>query len=285
MNSTGTRQEIVVGVDPRGGWHPAVAWGADEARLRRLQLRLVLSVPPRGDTEHADDSPYHRRLEEDGRRTPTEAISWVQARRPGAVVTGSLLDGFPGRQLTLLSHRVRLVVLGTRHLRRVEEILSSGRWTFPSPPRRAARWPPWDADEGGQDPPYLVVGVDGSEPSGAAPALAFEEADLRRSALHVIAVWQPPVFTLGSGDTLFHNERRHLSETVAGCREKYPDVELRPEVRIGSPVEVLAEAGERALGMVVGRRGQGGYTGMRVGSVVHGLLHRAHCPVVTVPAP
>ncbi|MBV7242720.1 universal stress protein [Streptomyces sp. MW-W600-10] len=286
MNSTETRQEIVVGVDPRGGWHPAVAWGADEAQLRRLQLRLVLSVPPRGDTEHADDSPHHRRLEEDGRRTLTEAISWAQARRPEAVVTGSLLDGFPGRQLALLSHRVRLVVLGTRHLRRVEEILSSGSVVIPVTAQAGCPVVVVDdADEDGQDPPYLVVGVDGSEPSGAALALAFEEADLRRCALHAIAVWQPPVFTLSSGDTLFHDERRHLSETVAGWREKYPDVELRPEVRIGSPVEVLAEAGERALGMVVGRRGQGGYTGMRVGSVVHGLLHRAHCPVVTVPAP
>ncbi|MCI4042187.1 universal stress protein [Streptomyces sp. TRM75563] len=148
----------------------------------------MLSVPPRGDTEHADDSPYHRRLEEDGRRTPTEAISWVQARRPGAVVTGSLLDGFPGRQLTLLSHRVRLVVLGARHLRRVEEILSSG--SVVTPVTAQAGCPVAvvdDAEEGDQDPPYLVVGVDGSEPSGAAPALAFEEADLRRSALHVIA--------------------------------------------------------------------------------------------------
>ncbi|MFE6770732.1 MULTISPECIES: universal stress protein [Streptomyces] len=286
MNSTETRQEIVVGVDPRGGWHPAVAWGADEAQLRRLQLRLVLSVPPRGDTEHADDSPHHRRLEEDGRRTLTEAISWAQARRPEAVVTGSLLDGFPGRQLALLSHRVRLVVLGTRHLRRVEEILSSGSVVIPVTAQAGCPVVVVDdADEDGQDPPYLVVGVDGSEPSGAALALAFEEADLRRCALHAIAVWQPPVFTLSSGDTLFHDERRHLSETVAGWREKYPDVELRPEVRIGSPVEVLAEAGERALGIVVGRRGQGGYTGMRVGSVVHGLLHRAHCPVITVPAP
>lgn len=255
MNSTGTRQEIVVGVDPRGGRHPAVAWGADEEQLRRLQLRLVLSVPPRGDIEHADGSPYHRRLEEDGRRTLTEAISWAQARRPGAGVTGSLLRGFPGRQLTLLSHRVRLVVLGTRHLRRVEEILSSGSVVIPVTAQAGCPVAVVDdADEGGQGPPYLVVDVDGSEPSGAAPALAFEEADLRRRALNAIAVWQPPVFTLGSGDTLFHNERRHLSETVAGCREKYPDVELRPEVRIGSPVEVLAEAGERALGMVAGAR-------------------------------
>ncbi|RPK80137.1 hypothetical protein EES46_31395 [Streptomyces sp. ADI98-10] len=58
----------------------------------------------------------------------------------------------------------------------------------------------------------------------------------------------------------------------------------RPPAVAGSPVEVLAEAGEHALGIVVGRLGEGGYTGMRVGSVVHGLLHRAHCPVITVPA-
>ncbi|MFF6772428.1 hypothetical protein ACFY8W_02580 [Streptomyces sp. NPDC012637] len=35
---------------------------------------------------------------------------------------------------------------------------------------------------------------------------------------------------------------------------------------------------------VVGRRGRGGYAGMRVGSVVHGLPHRARFPVATVPA-
>ncbi|MFF6772926.1 hypothetical protein ACFY8W_05115 [Streptomyces sp. NPDC012637] len=39
-----------------------------------------------------------------------------------------------------------------------------------------------------------------------------------------------------------------------------------------------------ARGRGVGRRGRGGYTGTRVGSVVHGLPHRAHCPVITVPA-
>ncbi|MGW4229466.1 universal stress protein [Streptomyces sp. NPDC004980] len=38
-----------------------------------------------------------------------------------------------------------------------------------------------------------------------------------------------------------------------------------------------------ALAVVVGRRGHGGYTGMRLGSVAHGLLHRAECPVITVP--
>ncbi|MCI4042832.1 universal stress protein [Streptomyces sp. TRM75563] len=181
MNSAEIRQEIVVGVDPRGDWHPAVAWGADEARLRGLDLRLALSVPPRHDTQHVDDAPHHRRLEQDGRRTLEAAISWAHARWPETGITGSLLDGFPGRQLAFLSLHVRLVV---------------------------------------------------------------------------VAEWE----------------------------KKYPDVQLHHEVQIGSLVEVLAEAGEHTLGIVVGRRGKGGYTGMRVGSVVHGLLHRAHCPVITVPA-
>lgn len=39
-----------------------------------------------------------------------------------------------------------------------------------------------------------------------------------------------------------------------------------------------------AIAVVVGRRGREGFTGMRLGSVPHGLLHRAVCPVVTVPS-
>ncbi|MFF1570379.1 universal stress protein [Streptomyces sp. NPDC058293] len=58
---------------------------------------------------------------------------------------------------------------------------------------------------------------------------------------------------------------------------------LTHEVPVGHPVEELARAAEHALAVVVGRRGNGGYLGMRLGSVVHGLLHRAQCPVVTVP--
>lgn len=79
--------------------------------------------------------------------------------------------------------------------------------------------------------------------------------------------------------------RRLLSETTAGWSEKYPDVALTHEVVRGHPVEELARASEHALAVVVGRRGRGGHTGMRLGSVVHGLLHRALSPVITVPTP
>ncbi|MFE3373250.1 universal stress protein [Streptomyces sp. NPDC059173] len=284
MNSEEIRQEIVVGVDHRGNWHPAVTWGADEAHLRGLRLRLALSIPPRHDT--ADDASNLWRLARDCRRTLETAISWTHARRPDIGITGSLLDGSPGRQLALLSHHVRLVVLGSRHLHRAEEILGSGSVVIFVTAQ--ARCPVvvvgGPQHEGSSDPLRIVVGVDGSEPSEAALALAFEEAAIRGCALYAIAVWRPPVLSLRTGDALFRDQRRLLYETVARREKEYPDVQLHQEVRIGSPVEVLAQAGEHARGIVVGRRGEGGCTGMRVGSVVHGLLHRSHCPVITVPA-
>lgn len=284
MTSTADRHDIVVGIDPVRNWHLAAAWAADEARRRGLGLRVVVVIPPRHDTPHAQDTAWHMAKAQDGTETLRVVVAWVNTRRPDVRVTPALLDGFPAKVLTGLSREAGMVVLGSRHLSRTEEFLSAGSVVVPVTAQ--AHCPivvVGDAEHITQQPSYLVVGVDGSEPSRAALALAFEEADLRHCALRAVAVWQPPAFSPHSGDTQFHAERRLLSESTAGWSEKYPDVQVTHEVLIGSPVEVLADAAEHALAVVVGRRGRGGYTGMRVGSVVHGLLHRAHCPVITVP--
>ncbi|MFI8320203.1 universal stress protein [Streptomyces sp. NPDC085529] len=277
-------REIVVGVDPVRATPLAPAWAADEAHRRHLALRLVVAVPPWHAARHADDARHRERT-----RRATDALrataDRVRARQPGVSVDTALVEGPPAAVMAGLAQEAAMVVLGSRHLSRTEEFLSAGSLVVPVTAR--ARCPVvvvGDAEHTSQDPAYLVVGIDGSESSRAALALAFEEADLRRCALRAVAVWQPPVFTVHTGDTLFHAERRLLSETTAGWAAKYPDVRLTHEVLIGSPVELLAEAAEHALAVVVGRRGRGGYSGMRVGSVVHGLLHRAHCPVITVPA-
>ncbi|GGS89304.1 hypothetical protein GCM10010222_33530 [Streptomyces tanashiensis] len=285
MTRTTDRHDIVVGIDPVKNWHLALAWAVDEARLRGVGLRLVVAVPPQHDTQHVDDTPRHLAQRQAGTEALRTAIAWAHSRQPAVKATSALFDGSPAGVLNGLSSEAAMIVLGSRHLSRTEEFLSAGSLVVPVAAR--AHCPVvvvGDAEHVTQETPYVVVGVDGSESSRAALAWAFEEADLRRCALRAIAVWQPPVFSLHSGDTLFHAERRLLSETTAGWAEKYPDVRLTHEVSIGSPVEALANAAEHALAVVVGRRGRGGYTGMRVGSVVHGLLHRAHCPVITVPA-
>ncbi|WP_314614936.1 universal stress protein [Streptomyces stackebrandtii] len=285
MTGPTNRRDIVVGIDPVKNWHLALAWAADEAHLRGAGLRLMVAVPPPHDTQHVDDTPRHLARRQAGTEVLRTALAWAHARQPDIKATSSLLDGFPAAALAALSNEADIIVLGSRHLSRTEEFLSAGSLVVPVTAK--AHCPVvvvGDAEHVTQETPYLVVGIDGSESSRAALAWAFEEADLRRCALRAIAVWQPPVFTLHSGDMLFQSERRLLSETTAGWADKYPDVRLTHEVLIGSPVETLAGAAEHALAVVVGRRGRGGYTGMRVGSVVHGLLHRAHCPVITVPA-
>ncbi|MGW1518579.1 universal stress protein [Streptomyces sp. NPDC002287] len=103
------------------------------------------------------------------------------------------------------------------------------------------------------------------------------------AALRVICVWQPPLFLLNDEEAALKAQKFLLSEATAGLADQYPDVHVTHEVLTGHPVEELARAAEHALALVVGRRGRGGYTGMRLGSVARGLLHRAHCPVITVP--
>ncbi|MBP2586168.1 nucleotide-binding universal stress UspA family protein [Streptomyces sp. PvR006] len=285
MTGTMERRDIVVGIDPVKNWHVALAWAVDEAHLRGAGLRLVVAVPPPHDTHHVDDTPRHLARRQAGTEALRAALAWAHTRQPGTKATSSLLDGFPAAALAALSNEADIIVLGSRHLSRTEEFLSAGSLVVPVTAK--AHCPVvvvGEAEHVTQETPYLVVGVDGSASSRAALAWSFEEADLRRCALRAVAVWQPPVFTPHSGDTLFSAERRLLSETTAGWADTYPDVRLTHEVLIGSPVETLAGAAEHALAVIVGRRGRGGYTGMRVGSVVHGLLHRAHCPVITVPA-
>ncbi|MGW0962136.1 universal stress protein [Streptomyces gelaticus] len=284
MTGADERRELVVGIDPSRNWHLSLAWAADEAHRRGLELRLVVAVPPLHDTHPRDDSPRRASLLQAGSNALQEGAGWVRARHPQLQPTTSLLDGYPAAVIGGLSGRARMVVLGSRHLSRTAEYLSAGSLVVPVTAQ--ARCPVvvvGDAEHVSQQPTYLVVGIDGSEFSKAALGLAFEEADLRGAALRAVSVWQPPIFALHDERDAVQAQRRMLSETTAGWSLKYPDVHLTHEVPTGHPVEELASASEHALAVVVGRRGRGGYTGMRLGSVVHGLLHRAHCPVITVP--
>ncbi|KUN82560.1 universal stress protein [Streptomyces bungoensis] len=136
-----------------------------------------------------------------------------------------------------------------------------------------------------QEPAYVVVGVDGSERSAAAVDLAFEEAALRGAELRALYVWEPGHVRIFDEYADQQECRRVLSETVAGRQARYPEVDLRHELVVGHPVEVLAQASAHALALVVGTRGRGGFAGMLMGSVSQGVLHHAHCPVIAVPQP
>ncbi|MGW0752501.1 universal stress protein [Streptomyces sp. NPDC002587] len=285
MTDSGERREIVVGIDPARDWRMTLAWAVDEARRRRCGLRLVAAVPPSRD-RHADGTSHAVALHQAASEALGAAAAWSLERHPEVEPAVDLVEGFPAQAIGRRSGQARMIVLGSRHLSRTSEFFSAGSLVVPVTAQ--ARCPVvvvGDAEHVTQQPPYLVVGIDGSESSKAALALAFEEADLRGAKLRAVSVWQAPVFLLHDEEEALQAQRRMLAETTAGWTQKYPDVAVTHEVPIGHPVEELAGAAEHALAVVVGRRGRGGYTGMRLGSVVHGLLHRAHCPVITVPVP
>ncbi|MER6216802.1 universal stress protein [Streptomyces sp. NPDC001674] len=277
-------RDIVVGVDPVRDWHLAVAWAADEAHRRRLPLRLVLALPPQHDIRHIDDTAQQTALRHSGADRLDQTASWARDRHPEVTVGTDLLGGFPAQVLVAQARSARLVVLGSRHLGRVAEFFSAGSTVVPVAAQAVCPVVAvGDAEHVTQRPAYLVVGVDGSAAGTDALTFAFDEADRRGAALRVICVWQPPLFLLNDEEVALKAQKFLLSEATAGLADQYPDVHVTHEVLTGHPVEELARAAEHALALVVGRRGRGGYTGMRLGSVTHGLLHRAHCPVITVP--
>jgi nucleotide-binding universal stress UspA family protein len=76
-----------------------------------------------------------------------------------------------------------------------------------------------------------------------------------------------------------------LTAQIAPWAEKFPDVVVEPAVVGGHPVRVLTDLSRTAQLLVVGTRGQGGFTGLLLGAVSLQLLHHADCPVLIVRAP
>ncbi|WP_336115675.1 universal stress protein [Streptomyces sp. PTD9-10] len=289
MSPSGERRPIVVGVDPDTSRQTALAWAADEAARRGLPLRPVHveGVPTRG--YRGREVPpswegWNESLHEAGKQVLEEAANFVGARHPQVEVDALLAEGDPVWVLREQSRDATAVVLGSRHLSRGQEVFGSASVAVPV--MAHAHCPVVvvpEPEHVAQEPAYYVVGVDGSEHSAAAVDVAFEAAALRGAQLRALYVWQPGPLRIFDEYAPQQEARRLLSETVAGRHDRYPEVELHHELVVGHPVQVLTDASAHALGLVVGTRGHGGFTGMLLGSVSQGVLHHAGCPVIVVP--
>ncbi|MGX4688047.1 universal stress protein [Streptomyces sp. JNUCC 63] len=289
MAYTDGRKPIVVGVDPDPHKRMALAWAADEANRRHLPLLLVhaqglptAGYRPRGGLPSWEK--WKDELHAAGDHTLKEAVTFVESRHPRLEASGLLAEGSPAWVLREQARHATAVVVGSWHLSTRQELFTSAAVGLTLVAHAACPVVVIPEPEHvTQQPPYFVVGVDGSAHSAAAVDLAFEEAALRGAVLRALYVWHPPVLDIFDEHTAVQERRRVLSETVAGRTAAHPEVELRHEVVRGHPVQVLTEASAHALGLVVGTRGLGGFSGMLLGSVSQGVLHHARCPVITVP--
>ncbi|MDT0466159.1 universal stress protein [Streptomyces gibsoniae] len=289
MSRSDARRPIVVGVDPDPARRTALAWAADEAERRGTPLRLVHaeSVPTtelRRWEVPASWEAQNRTVQAAGDQALQRAAAFVAARRPGVEVSALPVEGYPAQILQEQSHDATALVLGSRHLSLAQGLFGSAPVALSV--LAHARCPVVvvpEPEHVPEQPPYVVVGVDGSARCTSAVDFAFEEASLHRAALRVLYVWRPGLLGVLDAQSARQECRRLLHETVAGRGAAYPDVELRHELVSGHPAEALTEASADALGLVVGTRGHGAFTGALLGSVSRAVLRRARCPVIVVP--
>lgn len=138
----------------------------------------------------------------------------------------------------------------------------------------------------------VVIGVDGSSNSEPAIAAAFEEAALRDVDLVAVHAWSDfSLLTVAPADLSDNElawsaaepaEQALLSESLAGWKDKYPDVVVRKVVVRDRPVHHLLQQSEAAQLVVTGSRGRGGFASLLLGSTSRALLHAVSRPLLIV---
>lgn len=134
----------------------------------------------------------------------------------------------------------------------------------------------------------IVAGVDGSPESLTAAAWAAREAVRRGLPLHVVhasdrspegasAVTTASLARRRAGRILLRKAEEHI---LRAC----PRVRLTAEWAEGQATAALLRAADRAELLVLGSRGQSGFTGFLIGSVAQSVVARAARPVVLVQA-
>jgi len=139
--------------------------------------------------------------------------------------------------------------------------------------------------------PLVVVGVDGSEGSLAALRWAARYGAATKTPVRAVLVWHyptaaalPPVGHVPAEvETEVEGEEKAiLGEALAKAAPDTADAQIHGVIRYGHPAEALIDESSRADLLVVGRRGHGGFLGMRLGSVSQHCVNAAHCPIVVV---
>ncbi len=142
-------------------------------------------------------------------------------------------------------------------------------------------------------PTVVVVGVDGSEQSTRAAAVAADLCRCHGAHLHLITVVRPPEGWWGivgsppPADAISSS----MSQAQQGILDVATEsidlegVEWDASEEIGEPATALADVcrEREADVLVVGRRGAGLMERLVIGSVADRLAHYAPCPVLIVP--
>jgi nucleotide-binding universal stress UspA family protein len=143
---------------------------------------------------------------------------------------------------------------------------------------------------GANDSRPVVVGVDGSPGSLRALDWAADEAALRHLTLRVVHAFAWPMLDLpldavtlsGVERELRDNAKRVLDAAVTRVQHRTPGLPVVADAAEIDPAPALINASGAAAMLVLGHRGHGGFTELRLGSVSGHVAAHAGCPVIVL---
>ncbi|MET7978235.1 universal stress protein [Streptomyces mirabilis] len=298
-------RHVAAGIDGSPEGLAAAHWAAREALRRGTALRLVHAwkwQPRPAPTVPADMS--QRSWAED---MLAQASDSMRAAHSGLQVITQAVADAPVEALLAASEEADLLVLGSHGISGVAGFLTgsvSQRVVARSPrPVVLVRAGECTADEhfsavDGISPdeipetPYrdVVLGLDTDRPCDELIEFAFDAARRRAAPLRVLHAFSGPSPYAAIDRLAPENDpelrAEHERAVVATLRpwcEKFPALAVTETVIEGRAAGELIHASAGAALLVVGRRMRETRLGTHLGSVAHGVLHHAPCPVAVVP--
>lgn len=276
-------EPVVVGVDGSDGSLRALEWAAMEAERRKVPLRIVSvpNMPARMHPDHGAVPTVATEIREFSERAIDTALVRSKEIAPGLVIDTALLSGAPAVAIADTGPQALMIVVGARGVGGFTALLlgSVSRYVAMHAvcPVVVIRE---QADAVHRE---IVVGVHDMKGSTQALAFGFEQAALCGAELVVVhALHRGEAHAGGDKDATLAQATRALEDTLAGWKDSYPGVIVRPDLVRGHPAQVLSEYSARADLVVIGRHG--GLSRPTVGSIQHAVLHHARGPVAIVPS-
>jgi len=287
---------IVVGTDGSEHAERAVVWAARQARAEKRALDIVHAFGRVGVGELAwlgtpglDQSLLTRALRDAGETLVAEAREVAVLEVPGLEIRTHVLDTDARDALVAASASAHLVVLGSRGRGPLRTLVlgsvSQSVARLASCPVVVCR--PGKDHDGRHE---ILVGAEGTVGSLPVIELAFRQASLHGLPLVVMHSFVDPTLAgRPDGDASpaepsdVDELRMLLSESVAGMREKYPDVRVDLRLSQGLVDQCLLEEAPEAELLVVGRSDVSGWSRLLYASCALAVLERARTTVVVVP--
>ncbi|MFD0899214.1 universal stress protein [Actinomadura sediminis] len=276
-------EPVVVGIDGSECANRALDWAAGEAARRGRPLKLVHVLDPWPQRIPMFSPPEAvERMAIIGHRVLDAAVERVHRGRPDLETATRLTAEHTPDALQEEAERAFELVLGNRGYGGFTGLLLGSTGL-----RMAARTPvPLIIVRGNTaERGDVVVGIDMAKDEEAALDYAFDAAAIRRSRLRVVHAWTlfPPYEGVAFPKEAIEVEaRKRVAAAIDGRRAAHPRVDVVEEVVNDHPVSALSDASRTARLLVTGAR-RHGRASPRPGSIGHGALHHAHCPVAIVP--